>query len=932
MVSVQKIVQYYSQFFQSVVYEQVKHSDKIMTEWQYFSQLMSKEPLDYNRIQTYLDIISLNKNKQDHSLKKKQTNTPNSFINIQNQNSQNQFKLKLNTEENIDTDFDENDNSPSSRSSCSENNRERQILVFKNDDDDESENNQDDDGELPNQQNQNFFQQLEGGEEEIDQDNIMIIERKCFDDELNNFQQNPIYTSTSPTVQKSSEKDDYKKGSQSKINQVGMVLTPNTSKNIQQQKFSFYSNDQSLKTHESSNSPILKEVTSNFQNIKTTPHYNKSSQSNQNHNGLGKQLANNHTSQFTQNTVSSANNNQNNENIYISQNDVSKNYNINFKISPQLSKENSNQQSGISSTDIQKQQQQQQFSSSLSTKNNKMLTPSLSHFSITNKSLKNILQETTQHTKSLEQNIEMMEAQPNNQYCVIATPQATEQGSGYKKKNQSKQFNYNNNKIVNQNQTINKVESKHLKTQPSPSPAMFNIQPPVQPVCHTSNSQSSLKDFTIQDFENKEQQFQQVSQNQEQFESVSERKSLIKIVHNKIPFQESVNQPLLSIKPPFTPTEDNKMKREFNNLYLRKQIADIVTFFEGNSKKIDEVVEKIQNNQQQQQQGILQYQQNFNNNQLGLAGGQQFHRLGLSSNQMTPQSINPHNFAQLPSHNFQPFPQVSKQASQIQLFFQPTPPPAPAPPHSAHSIQNQQQQQIQQLYGYQQNQPHQQINQAFQQYQQRSTSQHNGVSNLYPQQPIYPANFIQQNNQQMQQQQQQQYNNIAQISRQNIYQPPLIPIKQASCPRGSSENNGGGRSLSTYSRDTSDGQVKTMFKRMRTYDICTNTQNSSQIPSSVQQQKNLNRTMDENINNSNNVSCMNLNTSKLNANNQTGLSNANNVSCNLNYSNNENNRYLTNSTNQLAQTNQNSSQELQQRKRSEYSFPDLKSFNKYIKK
>ncbi|KAL4426314.1 hypothetical protein ABPG74_011466 [Tetrahymena malaccensis] len=931
MISVQKIVQYYSQFFQSIVYEQVKHSDKIMTEWQYFSQLMSKEPLDYNRIQTYLDIISLNKKQQDLSLKNKQANTPTSLLNIQNQMSQNQFKLKLNTEENIDTDFDENDNSPSSKSSCSEDNRERQILVFKNDEDDDDGdegNNVDDNGEQSYQQNLNGQQQFEE-EEEIDQDNIMIIERKCFDDELNSFQQNPIYTSTSPTVKKSSGKDEFKKSSQSKLNQVGMVLTPNTSKNIQQQKFSFYSNEQSLKTHESSNSPILKEVTSNFQNIKTTPHYNKSAQSNQNNIGVGKQLVNNHTSQFNQNQQNSANN-QNNENIYTSQSDANKNYNVNFKISPQLSKENSNQQSGSTSTDVQKQQQQQQyqqFSSSLSTKNNKMLTPSLSNFSITNKSLKNILQETTQHTKSLEQNIEMMDAQSNNKYCVIATPLATEQGSGFKKKNLSKQFNQNNNgsKVSNQNQTVNKVESKHLKTQPSPSPAMFNIQPPVQPVCHTSNSQSSIKDFTIQDFENKEQQFQQVSQNQE-FDSVSERKSQIKIIHNKTPFQESINQPLLSIKPPFTPTEDNKMKREFNNLYLRKQITDIVTFFEGNNKKIDDVVEKIQNNQQTMlPQGIFQYQQNFSNNQLGLVGGQQFHRLGLSSNQMTPQSLNPHNFAQLPAQNFQPFPQVSKQASQIQLFFQPTPPPAPAPPHSAHQIQNQQQQQIQQLYGFQQSQSHQQINQPFQQYQQRSTSQHSGAPNLYPQQPIYPANFIQQNNQQIQQ-----YNNIAQVSRQNLYQPPLIPIKQASCPRGSSENNGG-RSLSTYSRDTSDGQVKTMFKRMRTYDICTNTQNSSQIPSNSQQQKNLNRTMDENINNSNNVSCMNLNTSKLNS-NQTGIQNANNVSCNLNYSNNENNRYLTNSTNQLAQINQNSSQEIQQRKRSEYSFPDLKSFNKYIKK
>jgi len=65
-----------------MIYESVKHNDNLLTEWHYFTSLLKKEPLDINRIQTYLGILGL----------KKANNSQNS-------------------EPNIDTDYEESESS-----------------------------------------------------------------------------------------------------------------------------------------------------------------------------------------------------------------------------------------------------------------------------------------------------------------------------------------------------------------------------------------------------------------------------------------------------------------------------------------------------------------------------------------------------------------------------------------------------------------------------------------------------------------------------------------------------------------------------------------------------------------------------------------------------------------------------------------------------
>lgn len=94
MVSVPQVISFYEEFFKNVLFDCVKYDDKIMSEWEYFTSLLSQSSPDKARIRTYLDIIRLNK--RDSNIDTNLDNPPKEI-----------------DEPNIDTDYDGSEGSSS---------------------------------------------------------------------------------------------------------------------------------------------------------------------------------------------------------------------------------------------------------------------------------------------------------------------------------------------------------------------------------------------------------------------------------------------------------------------------------------------------------------------------------------------------------------------------------------------------------------------------------------------------------------------------------------------------------------------------------------------------------------------------------------------------------------------------------------------------
>lgn len=103
------LVSCFKKFFQSIVLEHLKGNDKLVTEWNYFSSLLDKDPIDLERVQTYIDVATsakMSKVSNENSSKSQISQFSCSSSNPARQLVQDQFQpcdyLKSSVKENLE--------------------------------------------------------------------------------------------------------------------------------------------------------------------------------------------------------------------------------------------------------------------------------------------------------------------------------------------------------------------------------------------------------------------------------------------------------------------------------------------------------------------------------------------------------------------------------------------------------------------------------------------------------------------------------------------------------------------------------------------------------------------------------------------------------------------------------------------------------------